>query len=52
MEVVPKVRARAARVTGDCTRERTNGARMKLAGRTARVATRKMERDDMSGRKN
>lgn len=50
MEVVPKVRARAAIVTGVCTRERTIGARTKLAGRTAREAIRKMERDDMAGR--
>jgi hypothetical protein len=38
----------AARETGVCTRERTIGARMKLAGRTARVAMRKTDRDDMS----
>jgi hypothetical protein len=48
--VVPKLAVRAAaRVTGVCTRERTIGARTKLAGRTARVAMRKMDRDDMSG---
>ena len=49
--VMPKKRARvAATVTGVCTRERTIGARTKLAGRTARVATRKIDRDDMSER--
>lgn len=49
IEVVPKLWARAAaRVTGDCIRDRVNwGALKKPVGRTARVATRKMDRDDI-----
>src|SRR4051794_4420779 len=44
LEVVPKLWARAAaRVTGDCIRDRANwGALKKPVGRTARVAARKM----------
>jgi hypothetical protein len=51
LEVVPKLWARAAaRVTGDCIRDRANwGALKKPVGRTARVAARKMERDCIVG---